>query len=246
MTYQSCIAPYDRNGEVLVWGVAVYIVIDERAIVAEGYKSQFSGEGIPSIGFTPSRFREWVEDTTSNDLETVEAFLIGDCEDRSRFPTMIRRRSQAPVIAMNEASSLEKTLELFAAGVDDVVRKPVHVREILARVNAMNRRGEKRRSTDEGVTLGEIQVYFDGSDPVIAGEPMSLPRRERRILEFMLRNRGRWVTKSQVFNAVYGLFDTEVDEAVVESHVSKLRKKLRARLGYDPIESKRYLGYTIG
>ncbi|PZU93881.1 MAG: two-component system response regulator [Chelatococcus sp.] len=223
----------------------MYIVIDERAIVAEGYKSLFSGEGIPSIGFTPSRFREWVEDTNSDDLETVEAFLIGDCEDRSGFPTMIRRRSQAPVIAMNEASSLEKTLELFAAGVDDVVRKPVHVREIMARVNAMTRRAEKRRSGDEGATIGEIQVHFDGRDPVIAGEAMPLPRRERRILEFMMRNRGRWVTKTQVFNAVYGLFDAQVDEAVVESHVSKLRKKLRTRLGYDPIESKRYLGYSI-
>ena len=146
---------------------------------------------------------------------------------------------------MNEASSLEKTLELFAAGVDDVVRKPVHVREILARVNAMQRRNEKRRSTDEDISLGEIRVYFDGRDPDVAGEVMSLPRRERRILEFLMRSRGRWVTKSQVFNAVYGLFDAEVDEAVVESHVSKLRKKLRDRLGYDPVQSKRYLGYTI-
>ncbi|MDP1911474.1 MAG: winged helix-turn-helix domain-containing protein, partial [Hyphomicrobium sp.] len=91
----------------------------------------------------------------------------------------------------------------------------------------------------------EITVHFDGSDPEVAGELMALPRRERRILEFLMRNRGRWVTKTQVFNAVYGLFDDEVDEAVVESHVSKLRKKLRTKLGYDPIDSKRYLGYTI-
>lgn len=223
----------------------MYIVIDDRALVTEGYQSLFNGEGVPSIGFTPSRFQEWVEDTPADHINTVEAFLLGDCADRSSFPTMIRRRSQAPVIAMNEASSLEKTLELFAAGVDDVVRKPVHVREILARVNAMQRRNEKRRSTDEDISLGEIRVYFDGRDPDVAGEVMSLPRRERRILEFLMRSRGRWVTKSQVFNAVYGLFDAEVDEAVVESHVSKLRKKLRDRLGYDPVQSKRYLGYTI-
>jgi DNA-binding response OmpR family regulator len=223
----------------------MYIVIDDRALVTEGYQSLFDGEGVPSIGFTPSRFQEWVEDTPADHINTVEAFLLGDCPERSSFPTMIRRRSQAPVIAMNEASSLEKTLELFAAGVDDVVRKPVHVREILARVNAMQRRNEKRRTGDEDITLGEIRVYFDGRDPDVAGEVMSLPRRERRILEFLMRSRGRWVTKTQVFNAVYGLFDAEVDEAVVESHVSKLRKKLRERLGYDPVQSKRYLGYTI-
>ena len=72
-----------------------------------------------------------------------------------------------------------------------------------------------------------------------------LPRRECRILEYLVRNRGRRVTKTQIFNAVYGLFDENVDENVVESHISKLRKKLKHRLGYDPIDSKRYLGYCI-
>ena len=214
-------------------------------MVTESYQALFTGEGIPSIGFEPGKFQEWVEDSSLEDIKTVEAFLLGDCADRSRYPTMIRKRSQAPVIAMNELVSLEKTLELFAAGVDDVVRKPVHVREILARVNAMQRRTEKRRSGDDDITMRGVRVYFDGRDPEVAGEVMPLPRRERRILEFMMRNRGKWVTKTQVFNAVYGLFDSEVDEAVVESHVSKLRKKLRSRLGYDPVESKRYLGYAI-
>lgn len=223
----------------------MYIVIDERALVTDGYKSLFNGEGVPSIGFTPSGFRDWVEGSDASDLKTVEAFLIGECPERSTFPKMIRQRSQAPVIAMNEIVSLEKTLELFASGVDDVVRKPVHVREILARVHAIHRRAEKRRASDETSETEHLRVYFDGRDPEVGGEVMPLPRRERRILEFMMRNRGKWVTKTQVFNAVYGLFDAEVDEAVVESHVSKLRKKLRERLGFDPVESKRYLGYAI-
>ena len=46
-------------------------------------------------------------------------------------------------------------------------------------------------------------------------------------------------------NAVYGLFDEDVDENVIESHISKLRKKLKHRLGFDPIDSKRFLGYCI-
>jgi len=44
---------------------------------------------------------------------------------------------------------------------------------------------------------------------------------------------------------VYGIFDEDVDENVVESHISKLRKKLKHRLGYDPIDSKRFLGYCL-
>ena len=156
---------------------------------------------------------------------------------------MIRERSRAPVIAMNETPSLEQTLGLFAAGVDDVVRKPIHVREILARVSAIRRRLE----SEEGqVVVGDMRVFFDGRDPEIKGVPLPLPRRERRILEYLVSNRGRRVSKSQIFNAIYGIFDENVEENVVESHISKLRKKLRRHLGVDPINSVRYLGYRLG
>ena len=78
-----------------------------------------------------------------------------------------------------------------------------------------------------------------------SGFRLPLPRRERRILEYLASNRGRRVTKTQVFNAIYGIFDEEVEENVVESHISKLRKKLREKLGTDPIDSKRFLGYRL-
>ena len=74
---------------------------------------------------------------------------------------------------------------------------------------------------------------------------LPLPRRERRILEFLAANKGRRMTKSQIFNFVYGLFSEDIDENVVESHISKLRKRLRYQLGYDPIDSQRYLGYRL-
>jgi DNA-binding winged helix-turn-helix (wHTH) protein len=74
---------------------------------------------------------------------------------------------------------------------------------------------------------------------------LQLPRRERRILEYLVANRGCRINKTQIFNSVYGLFSEDIDENVVESHISKLRKRLRHRLGYDPIDSKRYLGYRL-
>ena len=101
------------------------------------------------------------------------------------------------------------------------------------------------RATVTREDFGELRVYFDGREIEVGGEPMPLPRRERRILECLVRNRGRRLTKTQIFNAVYGIFDENVDENVVESHISKLRKKLKHRLGYDPVDSKRYLGYCL-
>jgi DNA-binding response OmpR family regulator len=53
------------------------------------------------------------------------------------------------------------------------------------------------------------------------------------------------VTKAQLFNVIYGIFDAEAKETVIESHISKLRRKLVSRLGSDPIDSKRYLGYML-
>ena len=122
------------------------------------------------------------------------------------------------------------------------MRKPIHVRELLARIDAIRRRANVK---EDELLFGEIRVFFDGRDPEIRGEALPLPRRERRIFEYLVKNRGRRVNKSQIFNAIYGIFDENIEENVVESHVSKLRKKLRARLGYDPIESKRYLGYCL-
>ena len=130
----------------------------------------------------------------------------------------------------------------LAAGVDDVVRKPVAIRELLARVEAIRRRVEAAQGH---ANIGPLRVFFDGRDPELEGNKIEFPRRERRILEYLVTNRGKRVTKSQLFNAVYGLFDDHVQESVIESHVSKLRKKLVACLGEDPIDSKRFLGYCL-
>jgi DNA-binding response OmpR family regulator len=220
----------------------MFVIVDDREIVKSGYASSFDREGVASTGLRPDEFEEWVAGAGKPDLLAVEAFLIGDCSKREAFPKLIRERCHVPVIALNDSQSLEQTLELFAAGVDDVVRKPVHVREIMARVGAIRRRKEPQT---EYKVVGEMRVYFDGRDPEVMGVALPLPRRERRILEYLVMHQNKRVTKAQIFNAIYGLFDDEVEEDVVESHISKLRKKLRHRLGYDPIDSKRYLGYCL-
>ncbi len=218
------------------------VVVDERELVKDGYTSLFGREGVPSTGFDPNEFGEWVNTAAETDINAVEAFLIGQGNGTLTLPKAIRDRSKAPVIAVSDSPSLETTLAFFDCGVDDVVRKPVHPREILARAAAIRRRfGAADNFTD----IGAIRVFSDGRDPEIEGENFPLPRRERRILEYLVANRGRRVSKTQIFSAIYGIFDEDVEENVIESHISKLRKKLRKKLGFDPIDSKRFLGYCI-
>lgn len=218
------------------------ILVDERAEVTDAYRTSLGREGISTASFTPSDFDCWFHSTSGPDLAAIEAFVLGDFERRETFTRAIRTRSEAPAIALNDSTGLELTLKLFAAGVDDVVRKPVHAREIIARISAIRRRTITTARVNE--TIG-LRVYSDGRDPEIDGEVLMLPRRERRILEYLAANRSRRVSRNQIFNAIYGLFDDEVEESVVESHISKLRKKLRIALGYDPIDTKRYLGYQL-
>lgn len=218
------------------------VIVDERELVTEGYSLLFDREGVATAGFAPGEFGEWVNSAADTDLRSVRAFLIGDCREGAISPRQIRDRTGAPVIALSEQHSLEHTLRLFESGVDDVVRKPVHIREILARITAIRRRAREEAAYTE---VGSMRIFMDGRDPEVDGEPLPLPRRERRILEYLASNRGRRVTKTQVFNAIYGIFDEEVEENVVESHISKLRKKLREKLGHDPIDSKRFLGYRL-
>lgn len=218
------------------------VIVDERESVTDGYIALFGREGVSATGFCPSEFSNWISGLAEPDMRAIEAVLIGDCASRNVMARLVRGRSRAALIALNDSKSLEETLELFASGVDDVVRKPIHVREILARVKAIRGRAQ---TEDDCLVVGDIRVFPDGRDPMVGGEVMSLPRRERRILEYLVSNKGCRVNKTQIFNYVYGLFSEDIDENVVESHISKLRKRLRHRLGHDPIESQRYLGYRL-
>ncbi|WP_279356663.1 response regulator transcription factor [Methylobacterium indicum] len=236
----------------------MYFLVDARKSVNAGFKAGFDREGVSSFSLSPEEFTSWIESASRSDLDAVQGFLLGDFDERARCASAIRRQSRAPIIALADSRSLEQTLVLFDAGIDDVLPKPVHVREILARAEAIWRRvnGATDAAPDgvgapaadpEGASPPRperLRVFFDGRDPEIDGVPVSLPRRERHILEFLVRNRGRRVTKTQLFNGVYGVYSDGVEESVVEGHVSKLRKKLAHLLGHDPIEAKRYIGYT--
>jgi len=218
------------------------IIVDKRELVLEGYRKSFGREGVASVGFHPEEFRNWLEATPESELAAIEAVLLGGCPECEDLASVVRRRIQTPIIALSDMNSLNEVLKLFSVGVDDVVRKPVHVREIMARVEAIMRRMDM---AEEAMVAGEIKVFSDGRPPLVGGEPLALPRREYRILHHLVAHKDRRVTKKQLFDSIYGIFEDGVEETVVESHISKLRKKLRQRLGYDPIDTRRYLGYCL-
>ncbi len=220
------------------------VVVDERQDVTEAYKSSISKEGYSVVSFSPLDFLSWFQSTIEIDLSAVDALVLGEFEDRLQVAKSIKSKAGIPTIALNDVAALETTLRLFAAGIDDVVRKPVHAREIIARIAAIRRRtvGQHKQALWD---LDGLTIYGGGRNPEICGQIFQVPRRELRILEYLAANKGRRSTRAQIFASVYGVFDEHVEECVVESHISKLRKKLRTELGYDPIDTQRYLGYQL-
>ena len=209
----------------------MFVILEDRASIAEAIVGCFEREGIAAIAVASGEFEDWFENLEETESSAVEAVLLGAVADRRTVPAFVQNRCRAPVIAILDGRALGETLELFSSGVNDVVTKPFHIREILARVSAINRRGT---NSEDCIEVNGISIYFDGRDPHVNGVPLQLPRRERRILEYLVLSRNLRVTKAQIFNRVYGVFNDQIHENVVESHISRLRKRLKQQLGFDP------------
>ncbi len=218
------------------------IFIENRQLVVDGYRNRFEKVGETLVRLTSSDVIGWIDSSSPEELASVEAFLVGETSNPQEALQSIRKKLDVPIVALLDNRSLQETIKFYRQGVDDVVAKPVHHEELLIRIATIKKRMLKPliQKADK-----PIVVYFDGRDPEINGEQVLLPRRERRILEYLAGINGRRASKSQIFGAIYGVFDEQIEENVVESHISKLRKKLRGLLGNDPIDSKRYLGYRL-
>ncbi len=218
------------------------IFLEERSLVVDGYRERFAQAGETLTRVATREFEEWIKTGNDEDLASVEAFIVGECANPEAQIERIRRATEAPVVVLIDNRNLEQLVRFFSCGVDDVVAKPVHYQELIVRIAAIKKRLMRSEKPDSD---RKLTVHFDGRDPEVDGDPLGLPRRERRILEYLAAIRGRRATKTQIFNAIYGVFDEHVEECVIESHISKLRKKLKMRMGYDPIDSKRFLGYRL-
>ena len=154
---------------------------------------------------------------------------------------MRARGDRRPVLLLTARSEVRDRVAGLDAGADDYLAKPFAMEEFTARLRALDRRAGAA-ATPAGLAIGPL--VFDPVSRDVTGPDGRLPlaRRELAAFEALLRARGRTLSKGQMLDAIYGT-GAEVDEAMVEVCISRLRKHLTP-LGVR-ITARRGLGYLM-
>jgi two-component system, OmpR family, response regulator len=153
------------------------------------------------------------------------------------------RQDSIPILILTARGGVGDRVAGLDAGADDYLRKPFAVAELLARVRALIRRGP--RLLEAAVSLGPVEVHLGERRVRAGGRNVPLTAREFAILEILLRNRGRPVSRSTILLSVWGE-ENESANASLEVLIARLRRKLAQGGGEGPIRTHRGFGYAVG
>ena len=156
--------------------------------------------------------------------------------------TLRQTDRETRVLILSARSEVADKVEGLDAGANDYLAKPFHLEELEARIRSLT----LRQFTQNDVVLHCGPLSFDTRSraATAAGQPLALTRKETGILEYLLLHRGRPVSQEELLEHVW---DNSVDNFSnsIRVHISALRKKLRAALGYDPVRNRIGEGYLI-
>lgn len=160
----------------------------------------------------------------------------------------IRAKSMVPIIMLTaKDTEIDKVVGL-ELGADDYVTKPYSSRELLARIRAVLRRGQAQGSEGSSNVLeaGGVRVDVDRYVVTVRGEDMQLPLKEFELLEMLVRNAGRVMTREQLIDRVWGS-DYVGDTKTLDVHVKRLRTKIEENPSKpELLVTLRGLGYKLG
>lgn len=214
----------------------VLIVEDEESFVdalivglkREGFLVHVARNGISALDLF---------DTVKPDLVLLDVMLpslsgVDVCRE-------IRRRSRAPIIMVTAKSSEIDTVVGLEVGADDYVTKPYRLRELVARMRAVLRRvppHDDALSSGEVLEVGDVRLDPERHEVTVRGEQVPLPLKEFDLLELLLDNAGRVLTRDTLIDRIWGP-NYVGDTKTLDVHVKRLRSKLEE----DPSQPRRIL-----
>ena len=175
------------------------------------------------------------------DLVLLDLNLPG-ADGMTVLRTLRQTDRETRVLILSARSEVADKVEGLDAGANDYLAKPFHLEELEARIRSLT----LRQFTQNDVVLHCGPLSFDTRSraATAAGQPLALTRKETGILEYLLLHQGRPVSQEELLEHVW---DNSVDHFSnsIRVHISALRKKLRAALGYDPVRNRIGEGYLI-
>lgn len=204
----------------------------ERGLSEEGFHVCLARDG-----------KEALEMATASSFDAIVLDLMLPKIDGLTVARRLRERSnQTPILMLTARDTIPDIVKGLDVGADDYLTKPFSFEVLLARLRAVSRRGPIPRSVF--LELADLRVDTSSRSVTRQGRVVHLTPREYSLLELLLRNAGRAVTKDAILESVWG-FDGEVGENNVEAFVRLLRNKID--LNFEPklVHTVRGVGYCL-
>ncbi len=219
------------------------VVEDEESFSdALGYMLRREGFEVAIAETGPDALEEF--ERSGADLVLLDLMLPG--LSGTEVCRQLRSRSNVPIIMLTARESEVDKVVGLELGADDYVTKPFSSRELVARIRAVLRRNMENEELLPGVIeAGPVRMDVERHVVTVEGAAVSLPLKEFELLEMLLRNAGRVLTRGQLIDRVWGA-DYVGDTKTLDVHV----KRLRAKIESDPATPKylvtvRGLGYKL-
>ena len=213
------------------------LLVEDDALLGDGIR-----KSLDHLGFTVDWLRNGREAEIALGTEEYAAIVLDiGLPERDGISVLQSARTQGlqtPILMLTARDTKSDKLKGFSLGADDYVIKPVDMEELAARLHALIRRAGGRASPR--ITAGEVEIDPDTRQAWKAGQTIDLSAKEFAVLEMLLQNAGRVLTRAQLEQSLYGWSDG-ADSNTIEVFIHHLRKKL----GSDFIQTLRGIGYTI-
>jgi len=198
------------------------LVVEDDQVVGDAVQRALSLDGHAADHVETAERAKAALHTESFDLAIVDIGLPR--EDGLQLVRDLRRRGRnVPVLMLTARDGLSDRVNALNLGADDYLTKPFQVAELLARCRALVRRANGVASTE--VVFGPLQLDLAHREAHVNGTPLDVTRREWSVLECLVLNAGRVVSKEKLLSAVASWND-ELTPNAVEVYVSRLRTKL--------------------
>ncbi|MFS4583069.1 response regulator transcription factor [Phaeobacter sp. C3_T13_0] len=196
---------------------------------------------------------DWIENgrealiaATTRDYDVlVFDRMTPDLDGLSALKILRASRISTPMILLTALGAVEDRVEGLEAGADDYLSKPFAMSELLARITALGRRGRADASeTETMISHRGLDLDLLSQTCTCNGEAVLLNPKEFRLLEVLMRSKGRIQTRAMLLERVWDInFDPST--SVVETHMSRLRNKIEKPFGTEFIKTVRGSGYLF-